>query len=513
MRNYQALEIAELSLVGNLPSLPAVALEILRLCQDPDCSIGQLAEPMSLDPVLATRVLQLANSAHYTRGNEITSLRRAAVLLGLRTLKVLALGFMLVNELPRKGGEGSFDFEQYWHRSLVSAVAARSIAVTVRSPLSEEAFVCGLVSQIGKLALAQAAPEGYQEVVERGDGWPTDLLEFEVLGFTSSDVSEQLIKRWGLPQSIVMAVSYSGRLDALPLDATRETFDLANLTALAVRAGSVLFEAESAAHLAGLRNEAARVYGLSEEQIEGVLDTLEEGVLESAAMFSVELPPSQTYDETLAQARAELIAVSLSNIVDLEQRMQAHAALAVENFALRARALTDSVTGLPNRAAFDDALQSKIELRRRNPAEAGALGLIMIDVDALKTLNDTYGHQVGDIALQTVAREMAGVIRGSDLLARYGGDEFCLLLHETSREDILAAGERLRRAVENTSLTLPSGIDVHLTISVGATITTESELGTGKELIESVDRALYRAKTDGRNRVVTTRETAEASSL
>src|SRR5262249_30227833 len=96
---FEPLEISQLPLQGNLPSLPAVALDVLRICQDPKSDIGDLAEGLSRDPILASRVLQMANSAYYNRGTEVTSLNRAAVMIGLRALKVLALGFTLANEL------------------------------------------------------------------------------------------------------------------------------------------------------------------------------------------------------------------------------------------------------------------------------------------------------------------------------------------------------------------------------------------------------------------------------
>ena len=84
--SYEPLEISQLPLTGSLPSLPAVALDVLRICQDPTCDIGDLANGLSRDPILASRVLQMANSAYYNRGSEITSLNRAAVMLGLRAL-------------------------------------------------------------------------------------------------------------------------------------------------------------------------------------------------------------------------------------------------------------------------------------------------------------------------------------------------------------------------------------------------------------------------------------------
>jgi diguanylate cyclase (GGDEF)-like protein len=502
VRDYEPIEIAKLSLAGSLPSLPTVALDVLRLCQDPRSDIGELVDRLSRDPILSGKVLQMANSAYYNRGHEVTSLHRAAVMLGLRTLKVLALGFTLANELPHYGRQGGFDLQQYWHRSLVNAVAGRAVAAAIRSSRREEAFVCGLLSQIGKLAIAQVVPDRYQAAVERGNGWPSEEIEREELGFSSSEVGELLLARWGLPQSIVTAASYASRLEELPEDAAWETRELAGVTTLAVSTGAVLFEEDSAARLKALHAEAERAYGLKPDTVDEVLESLQGGVLESAEAFAVELPSGRTYQEILDEARVQLMAVSLNTVIDLEQTTSALAELAEENEILQARALTDKLTDLANRAALEDALLREVHQRLRGEATEDSLGILMIDLDTFKTLNDKYGHQDGDTILRTVAHAMAGVTRSSNLLARYGGDEFCMVLSHTTHAGITAAAERVRRTVEGTPVILASGLEVNVTVSVGAATTSDvTHAGAGKQLIEIADAALYRAKANGRNRV------------
>ncbi len=247
--SFEPIEINELSLTGSLPSLPTVALDVLRICQDPASDIGDLAEGLSRDPILAGRVLQMANSAYYNRGTEVTSLNRAAVMLGLRALKVLALGFTLANELPSEGRSGGFDLQLFWHRSLVNAVAGRSIASAIRSPKTEEAFLCGLLSQVGKLALAKATPERYSLAVEAGGAWPSEELERKVTGHTSSEVGELLLGQWHVPPTIVHGATYAFRPGDIPEDAPRDSRDLAGITALAIVTGDILFSEHAAAGL------------------------------------------------------------------------------------------------------------------------------------------------------------------------------------------------------------------------------------------------------------------------
>jgi diguanylate cyclase (GGDEF)-like protein len=510
MQRFEPIEISELQLTASLPSLPTVALEVLRICQDPHSDIGDLAEALSRDPTLAGRVLQLANSAYYRRGDEVTSLNRAAVMLGLRALKVLALGFTLAHELPSRGSKGGFDLQLFWHRSLVSAVAGRSVAAAIGAAKQEEAFLCGLLSQIGKLALAQAAPERYSEAVESGGGWPSEELERDVLGFTSSEVGEVLLGQWRVPESIVVASSYAQRLDRLPGELDAEWRELAHVTALAVRAGDVLVGDESAASLQALNQDAAGFFGLRPDRVTEILGSLHDGVLETAGAFAVELPASDSYEEILDRARTELMAVTLNTVLDLERTTSALAELAEENEVLQARALTDELTQLANRTALQDALTREVHERLRQGEPVDALGVLMIDIDKFKELNDAYGHQHGDEILRAVALRMASVTRRADLLARYGGEEFCVVMPHTNHQGVEVAAERLRR--EDTRVTLPSGVELRVTVSVGAAaITDVSDTAIGDLLTEAADAALYRAKAKGRNRVEIAPEPATRS--
>jgi diguanylate cyclase (GGDEF)-like protein len=499
---YEPLELSQLPITGSLPSLPAVALEVLRICQDPESDISDLADGLSRDPILASRVLQMANSAYYNRGTEVTSLNRAAVMIGLRALKVLALGFTLANELPSKGVSGGFDLELFWHRSLVNAVAGRSIAAAIRSGKTEEAFLCGLLSQMGKMALSRMAPERYSVVVEEGGDWPSEEIEREYLGHSSSEVGELVLSEWQVPPSIVHGATYATRIETIPDDAPREWRDLAGVTGLALCAADVIFSDEPAASLRRLNEEAERTFGLHKETVAGILDGLQDGVNESAEAFAVELPPGYSYQQILDQAHAQLMNVSLTAVMDLEQTASALAELAGENELLHVKAHTDKLTELANRAALEDALSREIFRRLRSNREEDALGVLMIDIDKFKAINDRYGHVVGDEVLSHVAKTMASVTRKADLLSRYGGEEFCVVMPRTSYAGVTATAERVRRAVEEHPVVTGDGEEVRVTISVGgAAILVVSDADAGKHLLEEADQALYRAKETGRNRV------------
>ncbi len=160
-----------------------------------------------------------------------------------------------------------------------------------------------------------------------------------------------------------------------------------------------------------------------------------------------------------------------------------------------ARASTDALTGLPNRRYFDEFCAL---LARRRRAE-DSVGVLMIDIDKFKALNDAHGHQVGDEVLRAVAGAIAGAVREDDVPARYGGEEFAVLLRNPTLDVAFDVGERVRAAVGALDL---DDVGVRsVSVSVGAAVARD-----GDESIESVvdqaDRALYLAKRRGRDRVV-----------
>jgi diguanylate cyclase (GGDEF)-like protein len=159
-------------------------------------------------------------------------------------------------------------------------------------------------------------------------------------------------------------------------------------------------------------------------------------------------------------------------------------------------AATDGLTGLPNRATFMRTGREELERARRYGHDTAAL---IIDIDHFKRVNDTHGHDVGDLAIQALARILAGACRSTDLPCRYGGEEFAMLLPETGAEGALAAAEKVRAMVEAERVPAAPG-PVRLTCSVGAAVWRggDEELD---ELLKRADTALYAAKEGGRNQV------------
>jgi len=162
---------------------------------------------------------------------------------------------------------------------------------------------------------------------------------------------------------------------------------------------------------------------------------------------------------------------------------------------LRRLATYDSLTGLYNRRKFTSSLQEEIARYRD---ESNALSLLIIDLDHFKNINDTYGHQVGDVALQIVSKVVNAHIRRDDISARYGGEEIAVILPRTCNKDAAVLAERVRKAIESEGIEYEAGKTLYVTASIGVA-TLKSRTGTDNDLIQSADAALYTAKRDGRN--------------
>ena len=169
------------------------------------------------------------------------------------------------------------------------------------------------------------------------------------------------------------------------------------------------------------------------------------------------------------------------------------------------QAKTDSLTGLANRWAFDEELA--LEWRRAERV-GDPLGLILLDIDNFKSVNDTYGHQVGDAVLRRVGKVIADSVRQVDLAARYGGEEFGVIVPETDLGGAIELAERLRSALATEQLELPNGGVLSVTASFGAAV--KGDLSGGEELVAAADEALYEAKRSGKNRVAPTLELERA---
>jgi len=198
--------------IVRMPSLSTTLVKVLETCNDPLASANDLKRVISLDPVLTGRVLRLINSAYYSLGKPITSLTRAIIMLGVNTVKNLALSFTVLDNLNRKSSCQSFSADEFWRHSLGVGVIAKSLAALkgLAPTGQEEYFVAGLLHDLGKLPLYIQFPEEYYRVCRNVDHGRKALCqeEAEFLGFDHGAVGCIIAKKWRLGSTLVESLAY-----------------------------------------------------------------------------------------------------------------------------------------------------------------------------------------------------------------------------------------------------------------------------------------------------------------
>jgi len=185
----------------------------------------------------------------------------------------------------------------------------------------------------------------------------------------------------------------------------------------------------------------------------------------------------------------------------IKARITTHLTIVEQRRIIEKISLTDTLTKIPNRRNFDKHMESEW---KRAVRENLSIGMIMIDADHFKNFNDNYGHQQGDVALQTLAHVISTSIRrGSDFAARWGGEEFTVLLPNTEADGVIIVAENIRKNVEKVIIPRvdDASLGLNITISVGGVAEVPTAMSSMEDFIKKSDEALYKAKESGRNRV------------
>ena len=607
--NFHELKVAE-----RLPSPSGTALLIMQLVQKETTSTQQLSELVKVDPALTSRILSFANSAAFGARRPIAAVNDAVIMMGMQSVRNFALSLSLVNN--RGNHCPGFDYDTYWARALAMAVAIAGITARERTATPEEAFTLGLLSDIGKLALATAWSDVYGECIRSAQGDSLLQLEQERFATDHKALTLMLLLDWGLPSlfidalklSFEMPVSETSRTTrfaeqlafarqvahycvadeqyrinllpnlqqeatahnlkgegfnefiddisqqwhvwgkmidiktdvrlAFPVDEEVQNDELPGLDILLVDDDPMMLARLSKQLVAvGHRvvlsrdGEAALKHVLEHKQQLVITDwrmkpmdgltlcktlrnseigknlylimlTSAEGEDDLVEAFDagiddfVTKPPSLRV--LLARIRAGQRIIKLQQEVDEEkQEIQRFSSeLAVANRQLEMMANTDILTGLPNRRYALSRLDQEWDACQRYNRP---ISVLMVDLDHFKSVNDTLGHDAGDLVLSHAAMLMKSACRASDIACRLGGEEFLVIATNTEGATALLLAERIRAAIEahqpkEVALIRP------ITVSIGVAGSVGNKPGW-KELIKLSDAALYQIKAGSRNAV------------
>jgi diguanylate cyclase (GGDEF)-like protein len=475
----------------SLPSLPTVALRVVELGQDPEVSLGAVAEVITLDPALAAKILRIANSSLYARQRRSQNLRQALTLLGLNAVLTLALSFSLVGAL-RNNGQPGLDYRLFWRRSLLSAMCSRALGERLGVSGLEELFLAGLLQDIGMLVLDKALPDQYRPVLAaQQDHERLAAAERERVGCDHAEVGSWLLNTWNLPQYLQTAVAASHAPEGMARDPSLGCIPFC--VALSGRLADIWLRedrercSQDAARLGG------RLLGLDGAALAQVMENVKGRFPETESLFDVRLVDAHLTESILEQARETLMMRGLQAVHEVQEARKTADFLEQRAHELEEKARRDHLTGLYSRSHLDGALRQEFDVA---VAHGWPLSVVFLDLNRFKRINDEFGHVAGDRALRQAAQWLIQATRTTDLVARYGGEEFVVLLPGIGMQGALIVANRIVGVFEARCCDLGDGRQIKLSVSAGVATHGEAlRFELPDQIVAAADRAMYRAKS------------------
>lgn len=470
-----------------LPSLPAVALEVIDLVQRPDVNLNDIAEVIQNDPALSSKILKTVNSSFYGQSKAVSSISHALVVLGLNSVKTLALGFTLVTNLKQVGDDG-FDHVHFWTRSIFSATATKALAKQINLVQQEEAFLGGLLQDIGMLALYEVVGQPYGEILKAAADDNNSLVAIEQKTFQvdHTQIGAALAESWRLPPLLVAPI----RFHESPDQADAPLLPLVRCVVLGNHAADVFICHEASGEaLESYLSLAKQWFGLQRNIVEPLLKDIHRQTAEMRRLLDLPTGELGNPDAILTRANEALMHITLQTEHQTTQ-------LRRENELLNEQINIDSLTDVANRRRFNEYIVEQFNLAcdQQTP-----LSLLFFDTDHFKSFNDTYGHQTGDRVLVEFAAVLKRAAADKGLTARYGGEEFAIILPGMDRRTAAMLAEQVRQEVMQASVESDEGEQLHFAASVGAATFVDNCFSCPDQLIKAADQAVYAAKAAGRN--------------
>ncbi|MDH5562905.1 MAG: GGDEF domain-containing protein [Nitrospirota bacterium] len=479
----------------NLPSPPTVAIQIIQLANQPDTDFQRIIELLNCDPALASKILRIANSPIYPYVKKVENLHQALMVLGLNATISLALSFSLVQSLQSTKGKG-LDYTLYWKRALIAGTACQVLGSFCEVEEIAELYLAGLLQDLGMLALDQVFPELYL-TYEGQQCHHASLISHEeqALGLSHGAVGSWLLTQWNFTDRLRLAVAGSDDPSRIPGQDERARF--AYCVSLSGMMAEIFLRETDDDYLQKVTRQASTLLQLNPETFLETLEVIKERLPEIAGLFDTTLPTWDDPQVILENARESLLLRNLQAFKQVEELRINTVNMEAQFHNLEETHRHDSLTGTFTRAYLNQALETSFQ---QAVAKGECLTLIFADLDKFKSVNDTYGHHAGDVVLQSAARLLLSKLRTTDMVGRFGGEEFVLILPKATTSGAEFVCERILTAFRETAHEISENPNLIVTISLGiATHTPEKPYTQVTDLLQNADASMYHSKIHGGN--------------
>ena len=415
-----------------LPTLPGVAARVVSLTSDPDLDLKDLAEAIEHDQALSAKVLRTINSSFYGLRSKCSTINQAIVMLGLSSVKCLALGFSLVDTMEAEKLNG-FDYGAFWRRGIYTGVAAKHVARAAHADWEDEAFLGGLLQDIGVIAMYQALGADYAAVVASTKGDHRELVrrELAALEVQHPEIGAMLAARWRLPDELVLPIRYHERPTAAPASVS----DQVKAIALGNLVHDVLTEDRPVTALAQFEEQAFAWFRLYPKQATMLIREVSISIAEVTEIFQLDLGHLPNVDTVLKEAEAQLVNVTKETPPDPDEALS----------ALTSRPMLDH--------RVDQSLTQAAE-------SGGVMSLLLASIDGFELLRVEGRTGEALVSVAEAARQVAGP---DAVIAHFAEETIALLVDGALREDAERMSGQIRMllargASEETPLTVSVGI-------------------------------------------------------
>ena len=497
---------------SRIPTLPELALKLVKLAQQPEPDYAELAKLLSLDPSLSGRILKTANSALFGLKFRVTCIEEALPKLGLSLVRTLVLGFHLADYRVHPRLQETL--QNLWRRSLVQACAAELLGARASSSGGKrndpmKFFLAAMIQDIGSLAMLAECPAQYLEVLGECDSDAGRQLkaESETFGMQHAKVSAEIARRWGLEVDMVEAIE--AHHQQLPWSNSSAIARALQAAALVVpvlenasgRQEDPELESGSDCELAALIDFLVLHYDFDEDTSRQFISDCCERLEEYSLMLTMDVGECYDSEEILRQTHSLLSEYAIASQLDMMRLQSGVGGVSNSVEPTVDDSHVDVMTGFYNRRFMVRKLRQWLAARQ----ESGeSIGIAFIDVDKFKSVNDTWGHAAGDEVITCVARSLAKTVREKDLKIRYGGDEFLIIVPGLAADGFSALIDRLADTpIEYGEIIKQQNAEAAVTLSIGCVFLDKPCLDEldANALIEIADQAMYSAKRSGGARV------------